>query len=151
VSKRERAIFGDFQTPLDLARSVTALAVETGGRFTTVVEPTCGLGSFLLAAVDVLGASASYFGFDINEQYVESARRALSARNGADATIECQDFYGQDWQAFFQRLPGEVLVIGNPPWATNAALGVMGGGQSPREDQFPAPQRLCRQNRQGEF
>lgn len=136
MSKRNKAIFGDFQTPLDLARSVTALAVETSGPFAAAVEPTCGLGNFLLAAVDVLGASASYFGFDIDERYVESARHTLAGRNGAHATIQCQDFYGQDWQAFFQRLPGEVLVIGNPPWVTNAALGVMGGGNLPEKTNF---------------
>lgn len=136
MSKKERAIFGDFQTPLDLARSVTAMAVETGGPFTAVVEPTCGLGNFLLAATDVLGSSASYYGFDINEAYVESARRAMSSRNGAEAVIECQDFYEQDWQAFFQQLQGDVLVIGNPPWVTNAALGTMGGGNLPGKTNF---------------
>lgn len=136
MSKRKRAIFGDFQTPLDLAHSVTALAVETGRPFAAVVEPTCGLGNFLLAVADVLGSSASYYGFDINEEYVESARRALSSKSDTEVIIECRDFYEQDWQAFFQQLPGEVLIIGNPPWVTNAALGTMGGGNLPEKTNF---------------
>ena len=136
MSKRDKAIFGDFQTPQELARTVTKLAAQFSGPVTSVVEPTCGLGNFLLAAVDVLGASVAYFGFDINEQYVEKARRTLAARNGAHATIECQDFYEQDWQTFFRQLPGKLLVIGNPPWVTNAALGAMRGGNLPAKSNF---------------
>jgi len=39
---REKAIFGDFQTPLDLAREVTSFVRGEEPDVSTVVEPTCG-------------------------------------------------------------------------------------------------------------
>ena len=68
MSKRARAIFGDSQTPIELAREVTALVLAADDGFTAVVEPTCGVGNFLLAAIEGFGQAASYFGFDINPQ-----------------------------------------------------------------------------------
>lgn len=43
TSRRIRAIFGDFQTPIELAREVTDFVLKTGNGFSTVVEPTCGV------------------------------------------------------------------------------------------------------------
>ncbi len=136
MSKATRAIFGDFQTPLDLASAVASLAAEVCGPVANVVEPTCGLGTFLLASINTFGAAASYFGFDINGEYVEKARDAVSGRNGSTAKIECQDFYQMDWSAFLRQLPGGLLIIGNPPWVTNAALGTMGGDNLPEKTNF---------------
>lgn len=136
MSRKNRAIYGDFQTPLDLARNVAGLTVDIGGPFSSVVEPTCGIGNFLIAAADVLGNSVSYFGFDINEQYVQDARRRLAMCNDAQVVIECNDFYEQDWKALFNQTPGKLLVIGNLPWVTNAALSVMNGGNLPEKSNF---------------
>jgi SAM-dependent methyltransferase len=135
VSKRVRAIFGDFQTPSDLAREVTALVLSVDEGFASVVEPTCGTGSFLLAAAERLGSGVEYFGFDINPRYVEQCREAVSSI-GLGAHVEQRDFYEADWRAFFAELPAKVLVIGNPPWVTNSALGALGGDNLPVKSNF---------------
>jgi len=41
-----------------------------------------------------------------------------------------------DWQAFFAELKGELLVLGNPPWVTNAGMGAIGGRNLPIKNNF---------------
>ncbi len=135
MSKQTRAIFGDFQTPIELAREVVELVLAGEASFAAVVEPTCGVGNFLLATSERLGATANHFGFELNLRYVEECRDAV--RNaGVEARIQQQDFYEMDWKAFFAQLPATILVIGNPPWVTNAALGVWGGENLPAKSNF---------------
>ena len=131
-----QAAFGDFQTPAALAREVVELACATAGPISTVVEPNCGKGSFLFGALDALGEGVSYYGFDINPEYVVETRNRLAALGRADSHVERQDFYDMDWRKFFRGLPDGVLVVGNPPWVTNSALGAMGSGNLPRKTNF---------------
>lgn len=135
LNKQVKAILGDFQTPLELAREVIAVVATTDGSISAVVEPTCGVGSFLMASIEKIGPAVSYYGFDIKPQYVEQC--FTSVRSVAPKVqVECQDFYEMDWKAFFKELPERVLVIGNPPWVTNASLGSMGGGNLPVKTNF---------------
>ena len=43
--------YGDFQTPPELASQVCKLLADRGMNPASVLEPTCGIGNFLLAAV----------------------------------------------------------------------------------------------------
>jgi hypothetical protein len=135
MSKQTKAIFGDFQTPIELARDVVELALARSTDFSTVVEPTCGVGNFLLAASERLGPSVSYAGFELNPSYVETCLAAVGSA-GVEAQVKHQDFYEMDWKTFFARLSAKILVIGNPPWVTNAALGVLGGDNLPAKSNF---------------
>jgi len=134
--KTDKAIFGDFQTPLELAREVAGFVRNEESEVSTVLEPTCGLGSFLQAALEAFGTTTLYFGFDINPDYVESARKTTRSVNGATTRIQCEDFYTKDWKSFFSGLATPILVVGNPPWVTNAALGIMGGDNLPEKSNF---------------
>ncbi len=135
MSKQTKAIFGDFQTPIELTREVVELVLASDAAFAAVVEPTCGVGSFLLATSERLGPAASYFGFELNPCYVKACQDAVG-NAGIEAQIQQQDFYEMDWKTLFARLPARVLVIGNPPWVTNAALGAMGGDNLPAKSNF---------------
>jgi hypothetical protein len=133
---RNKTPFGDFQTPLNLAREVTRFVKSDEDNVTTVVEPTCGTGSFLLATLGAFGNGIRHFGFDINPDHVEQARKAASTHGRARTQIECADFYTKDWRTLFTGLPPGILVIGNPPWVTNAALGSMGRTNLPEKTNF---------------
>ncbi len=133
---RNQAVFGDFQTPLELARIVAAFVKHEEPEIRTVVEPTCGLGSFLHAAAELLGKESSYYGFDINPEYVEAARSALRKVQAAKGDVACEDFYKMDWKGFFCQRSAPVLVVGNLPWITNAAMGVIGGSNLPEKKNF---------------
>lgn len=136
MKRNDKAVFGDFQTPEGLAHEIATFVHEEESHIRTVVEPTCGLGSFLKASVDEFANVPHFFGFDINPDYVASVRRSCRQTGGIKAQIECEDFYQKDWKSFFSVLPAPILVIGNPPWVTNAALGVMGGGNLPEKSNF---------------
>ncbi|MEM7158646.1 MAG: SAM-dependent methyltransferase [Myxococcota bacterium] len=120
----ERAAYGDFQTPLSLARQVCAQLAAAGHEPKTVVEPTCGVGAFLLAAAESF-PSAQRWGQDINPDYVAQARASLLSA-GHEATIERGDFFQTDWAQRLAEWSDPVLVLGNPPWVTSADLGGLG-------------------------
>ncbi|NTW53923.1 MAG: SAM-dependent methyltransferase [Chlorobaculum sp.] len=137
AKSKQQATFVDFQTPLDLAWRVTALI--KGHEYSdirTVVEPTCGLGSFLQASAESFGTSPVYWGFDVNPEYVNTARPALAHMDSISGYIEQKDFYAIDWNAFLSGQPGPFLLIGNPPWITSAAMGAIGGQNLPEKSNF---------------
>jgi hypothetical protein len=127
-----RVEFGDWQTPLGLARDV----LEVVGRRLrhpprSILEPTCGQGAFLLAATAAF-PTATALGFDISRAHVASARESLSD----SATLEVADFFEVQWEHVLERLADPLLIIGNPPWVTNAALGTLDAGNLPRKTNF---------------
>ena len=76
-------------------------------------------------------------GVDINPSYVARAQSAVSERGHADrAEIRAGDFFLIDWRAVLDTLPEPLLVIGNPPWVTNAELGALGGRNLPAKSNF---------------
>jgi hypothetical protein len=69
--------FGDFQTPATLARRAVSVTAEVIRQPDLVVEPTAGHGAFLKASIERWGNQAIYEGYEVNESYVDAARRAL--------------------------------------------------------------------------
>lgn len=128
--------FGDFQTPPELAREIAIFLRESGETPDVIVEPTCGQGSFIIAAIDTFSQAKAIYGFDINSQYVAELRKAIHDRNGHSCHIECKNFFQVDWAEFLNHLGKNLLVIGNPPWVTNSALGVLGSKNLPKKTNF---------------
>ncbi len=109
--------WGDFQTPQELA----AIVVSSVGRtpWARVLEPTCGVGRFL-EATRSLGGDIERLGIEVQPHYFEAARNDgfnVLARNIFDLNL-ARDL---TW-----RTRGPLLVVGNPPWVTNAQLGTLG-------------------------
>lgn len=128
--------FGDFQTPVELARDVCALLARQEVEADLVVEPTCGVGAFLVAAAEIF-LKARLYGWDINRSYVEQTARALAdAGASRRATIGQQDFFSHDWQKELSGIPGRLLILGNLPWVTNATISGMNGGNLPVKENF---------------
>jgi len=128
--------YGDFQTPLSLARRVAALVEQKESQIGTIVEPTCGVGAFLQAAAERFGKSPNYWGFDVNVEYVKAAGAALARVGMPGNTVQQRDFYTVNWQQFLSEQSGPLLIIGNPPWITNAGMGVIGGKNLPEKSNF---------------
>ncbi len=144
-----RAAFGDYQTPPALARRVCELLRARGLRPHTVIEPTCGLGSFLIASAAAF-PGARRIGRDINPAHIAAARRA-----SADAKIRCElevgDFFATDWRALAQRARGPVLVLGNPPWITSADLTALGSDNAPKRANLKGLKGLDARTGKGNF
>lgn len=132
----KKAEFGDFQTPPDLAGEIVEFLRATGETADVIVEPTCGKGSFICAAIAAFPKAKAVYGFDINPEHVRDAEQALGRDGRRKAHLECRNFFHVDWEGFFSSKSGRVLVIGNPPWVTNSALGSLGSNNLPEKTNF---------------
>jgi len=133
---KNRIEFGDFQTPGDLAESVIALLRALSISPSIIVEPTCGLGSFVRAAIKGFPTARQVFAFDINPEYISGLSKSPGQTQGCRFQATQQDFFTFDWTNFFKAFPDDILVIGNPPWVTNSTLGALGGDNLPRKTNF---------------
>jgi len=132
VSRREKVEYGDFQTPPELARAVARVVSARVGVPAAVVEPTCGRGSLLLAALEAFPGAAEAVGLDINPDHASHCRERLRGHPFAGrARVEQACFFATDWPHVLAPLPSPILVIGNPPWVTNTALSARGSRNLP--------------------
>ncbi|MFO0606940.1 MAG: class I SAM-dependent methyltransferase [Polyangiales bacterium] len=127
-----RVAHGDWQTPPDLARRVVALLRARGIAPAAVLEPTCGRGAFVAAALDAFPA-ARVVGYELSEAHLADARAALA---GTRAELHRADFFSLDWDAALRALPDPLLVVGNPPWVTSATQGAIASGNLPAKSNF---------------
>jgi hypothetical protein len=134
AKSRRKTEFGDFQTPPPLANEVCARLVRGGVRAASIVEPTCGRGNLLFAALDHILGVRSAMGVDLNAAHLDVLRSELARRSDAVAcNIVEASFFALDWPAMLADLPDPLLVIGNPPWVTNATLGGLGSENIPQK------------------
>lgn len=134
---KEKAEFGDFQTPQALAEQVCALLAQRGSAPASLIEPTCGEGNFLFAALKHLPSIRCTIGLDISSAYVATAqRRAAREAAGVAVSIEQANFFDTDWEARLEPLPSPLLVIGNPPWVTNTELSTLDSSNVPEKTNF---------------
>ena len=125
-----RQEMGDWQTPIELARSVLDLVARLAPIPSAVVEPTCGTGAFLRAANETFHR-AVLMGYELSSEYVHAARAAVPAADVIQA-----DFFRVNWEKALSSVPGRVLVVGNPPWVTNSTLGVLDSDNLPEKTNF---------------
>lgn len=137
VEAKRRIEFGDFQTPDDLAARACRRLVECGIDPEVVIEPTCGVGAFLIAGARAFADAKQLLGFEINESYIATLRRRLADVPGAErVSLEVADFFATDWKRKIGSLTGSVLVVGNFPWVTNSVQGTIGGVNMPEKSNF---------------
>lgn len=129
--------YGDFQTPSALAAECCALLREFGTAPRSLLEPTCGSGNFLNAALDTFPSVQRALGFDLKADYVAQAEAKVRAAGREQvASVQQGNFFEMAWPDVLASMPAPVLIIGNPPWVTNAALGVVGSSNLPRKSNF---------------
>lgn len=125
--------FGDFQTPKELAFEICLLLSKSGIRPESIIEPNCGLGSFIQAANKTF-FSSEIFGFDISPKYVEFAQDKFI--DNKNISISQANFFETDWNELFAVLPKPILILGNPPWVTNSQLSILESKNVPQKENF---------------
>jgi hypothetical protein len=136
LERGRQVAYGDFQTPPDLADAVCRILRAERPR--TLIEPTCGTGAFLTAALGRFPGLRFALGQDINPRYVAAARRAVrQTPSAAVCRVRVGDFFRTDWPALLSDYADPLLIVGNPPWVTNSALGVLGSGNLPPKQNLP--------------
>lgn len=133
---REVAEFGDFQTPPELAQQICALLWRQGIRPTSLLEPTCGIGNFLFAALDHFPSATQAVGLELSPAHTQRLKLALEGHPDQDKVKIIEgNFFDAHWPSLLRDLP-ELLVIGNPPWVTNAQLSILESTNLPRKSNF---------------
>ena len=126
--KRE---YGDYQTPVDFAKKVCAYLMDYHHiKPSAVIEPTCGLGSFLKSSL--LFEANEYYGIEINSEYCDICKKEI---NDSRVKIINSDFFAFSSKALIQD-KSQILIIGNPPWCTNSALSALGSDNLPAKANF---------------
>ncbi len=135
----DRRARGAWYTPGPVVDGLLALAIgPTGAPPDLVVDPTCGGGAFLLAALDRFVAAgadpaealARVAGLDVDPGAVQVTRWGLAlwwlARDGTGPVPSFDVTQGDalaQWPDRWRR--GPVLVVGNPPFATPLKQGTL--------------------------
>lgn len=135
--RKRRAEFGDWQTPYDLARTSCSKLIELGINPDFIVEPTCGVGAYVLAAHDAFPLAKGIHGYEVNSEYLSILKEKLTiTANTEHVHVHEADFFVQDWDAALANLDGYLLVLGNFPWVTSSQQGVIGGTNLPTKSNF---------------
>lgn len=111
--------YGDFQTNQALANSVVKLVSGLARKPATIVEPTCGEGSFVRASMAAF-PDAIVHGLEVQDEYVRTLERNFQFER--KFILHRDNYFNFDWNTLFERMAKPVWVIGNPPWVTNSLL-----------------------------
>ena len=109
--------FGDYQTPVRFALDVCKfLHNELHLEPEIILEPTAGIGNFIYASLQNFNKIKKIHAVEIKREYVEDCKSNIK-----DDRIEIlnENFFSYKYRGDTSK---EILIIGNPPWATNANL-----------------------------
>lgn len=135
--ERRQWEYGDFQTPRSLADKAISALRRLGVAPKSILEPTCGRGTFLLATADSFPETDTVVGVDINKQYLDALQQEVFSC-GRLRTVQLlhADFFAFDWHALLRELPQPILIVGNPPWVTSSELGLLESANLPAKSNF---------------
>jgi hypothetical protein len=129
--------YGDFQTPDELAIQIVTALQQLGINPASIIEPTCGRGSLLIGAIKVYPRAQKFIGADINNTYLDKLRQRIVAEElEVEVDLLHTDFFDTSWNEVLSTLPQPLLIIGNPPWVTSAALSVLQSANLPEKSNF---------------
>lgn len=136
VSAESRGARGAWYTPESVVRGLVALARSSGDLPDFAVDPTCGGGAFLLAALDRYvsrgvtpeRALTMVAGMDIDAGAVQVSRWSVqlwASANGVTGEVSPDLTRGDALAGYPPHWPPVKLVIGNPPFATPLRTGAL--------------------------
>lgn len=144
TAEEPRRAYGDFQTNAALAQDITQYLSKKKVTPNIILEPTCGKGAFILAALQQFTSIQQIIGIEIYLPYIwETKFRILElflqqkALSKPKIILLHEDVFKIDFQEIIpKKLAKELLVIGNPPWVTNAALTTLNSNNLPPKSNF---------------
>jgi hypothetical protein len=124
--------FGDFQTPPELVEQILEALGPVGEQWPRVLEPTCGLGNFIAGLLSLEKPPREIQAFELQPEYVAQARRRAAAVPTVPTLVTRANLFDLDLRNDLKwEKTGPLLVIGNPPWVTNAEIGGLNGTNVP--------------------
>ncbi len=136
----QRREYGDFQTSAELTNKICSFLIKTNFKPRTIIEPTFGKGSFIISSLKHFESIEYIVGVEIYDRYVwETKFRLLEhfldnpQKIKPDIYLFKQDIFEFDFQYTQNKMPGPVLVLGNPPWITNSELSTLNSTNVPNK------------------
>jgi len=144
IVSESRVEYGDFQTNKQLAESVCNYLFNKNIKPKILLEPTCGKGNFILSAIKTFDSLQQVFGIEIQEKYLWHLKFELleyflknSTANKPQINLYHCSVFGFDFKQIESQINHrELLVIGNPPWVTNATLSTLNSKNLPQKSNF---------------
>lgn len=129
----DRVSYGDWQTPSELAKKICESHVQRFGQPDIVIEPTCGLGSFVFASLEIFRDLSEIHAVEINREYTYTLKLNIllnallnPTQSYPDIYIYTADFFEFNFSDILnncKRNNWNLAIIGNPPWVTNSTQG----------------------------
>lgn len=140
----DRGEYGDFQTNIALTKAITKVLLTKNIDPEIVIEPTCGKGNFILAALQDFPNIKQIIGIEIYEPYVWQSKFNIldhfllnHEANKPSIQIYHYNVFDYDFLSLKKKIQkSNILVIGNPPWITNSMLGALESGNIPQKSNF---------------
>jgi len=144
LKKPDRAEYGDFQTNSHLAITISKYLSMKIDEPDVVIEPTCGKGNFIVAALKTFKYLKKVYGIEIYRPYVWETKFSIldffienPNTNKPDIFISHYNVFDFDFNTIASEVAGQnILVIGNPPWVTNSMLGGLNSSNLPAKSNF---------------
>lgn len=125
---------GDFQTPPLLVNAILKALPAQERTYSRVLEPTCGTGNFVFALLDQPEPPAEIHAIEVQHGYVQQVLEKLPRYTATRVIVQETNLFDIDLQSQLAwETTGALLVIGNPPWVTNAHLGRLGSQNLPQK------------------
>lgn len=136
--------YGDWQTKLNLAIEICKRLKNMGYDPQVIIEPTCGKGNFIIAALMVFDNIQEVYGIEIYKPYVDEVKYQILQfylNNETDAkpifNFYNANIFDFDLSSISKRVNNkEILILGNPPWVTNGKLGELNSNNLPLKSNF---------------
>lgn len=142
----DRVTYGDWQTPQTLAEKVCGSHLIKFGTPDILIEPTCGKGAFISAALEKFPDLTEIHALEINRRYITELKRILllnalsrPRRKYPKIYLYNTDFFEFDFSPIIKRTSDRfwnLAIIGNPPWVTNSTQGKNNSGNIPLKQNF---------------
>jgi hypothetical protein len=141
VSESDRSEYGDFQTNMQLAKKACVLLKEKRIEPKVIIEPTCGKGAFIIAALEIFPKVEKIIGIEIFKPYVWQTKFSIVEHflnHKVDSKPNIILYHKNIFEFNFDSLNinEDVLVLGNPPWVTNAMLSTLESNNLPTKSNF---------------
>src|SRR5260370_42473839 len=103
--------FGDFQTPSSLAEQAISVLGNLGIAPRSIIERTCGRGSFLIAAGRKFASAKKFIGVDVNTDYIAEVKKTVLGSDIDDRmNLIAGDFFSLNWPEILSSMPEPLLI-----------------------------------------
>ncbi|NHJ84660.1 MAG: SAM-dependent methyltransferase [Asgard group archaeon] len=124
--------FGDIQTPPSLVNKILQILVDVNFQPEVILEPTFGLGNFILGSLEFFKKLEAIYGIEIHQEYkwmcgLQIIRKIIDNKIEPSKTrkisLLTDDFFNHKINLNdITQDNNTLLILGNPPWVTISEL-----------------------------